>query len=151
MWPTGIDSSEMTAIYSVANTAPYLFKHLRRLGEVERLGKRTAAAELAALVAGIVGQEQRTPTDIARAYASLVAMTFRAYEEWRAIIDSLDLRVLDWGEAFRHQMKTNAVPTVVTELRQLAGTAASTPTLSLDGATHINADNRPQIIKLVSE
>jgi hypothetical protein len=136
----------MTAIYAVANTPPYLFKHLRRLSEVERLGKRIEPAALAAILSEILAQPNRTPTDVARGYALLVAITFRDYTEWRRIADALNLAVLDWGESFRRLMKSNAAPTVVTELGQRAASRTTVRQTREGGVVEIDAYNRPPTI-----
>jgi hypothetical protein len=112
-WPSDLNPEPLAAIYLVANTPSYLFKHLRRDEAVQQLARTATVDDLAELISEFVSKPERTALDISRVYAALAAMSLRPYREWQDRVEGLDLAMLDWGARFRTLMKGNAVPVMI--------------------------------------
>ena len=88
---------EITTHYLFANTPSYLYRKLRADDSVKALADSSTPIELAAIVERIDQQPERTPEDIATAYAALVAATFHGTRDVRATFGALSFRHLDWA------------------------------------------------------
>src|SRR5947208_3039592 len=99
-WPADVPFDRILTTYVVANTPTYLFKRLRALSEVQSLAERQTTLQLAAAFGELLSNRERTPTDIAKAYALLVAISLRNYAEWSGVVEILDFDSLDWGKSF---------------------------------------------------
>lgn len=92
---------ECLEVYLVANTPLYLYKRLRRLQAVQRLGRSTDAKELLLEYSRLAATEERSPDDVAAAYGCLVAMTHQDPLEATPLLRSLNRSSLDWALALR--------------------------------------------------
>jgi len=148
MWPENISAEPLVATYLAANTPAYLLKHLRNSQVVSRLGQERTPVQLAELINAILAQRERTPLDVAKAYAALVAMSLSDYSVWRHVVNALDLAALDWGVEVRQLMQSRAVPSTVTQLQQTSNAAPIIRTGEQTGSEVIPR-NLPQAIVLV--
>jgi hypothetical protein len=114
--PVDFDVAQVRSIYIVANTPAYLYKHLQRHAVVAEIGEIFRASAIGEALRALLSAPNRTYSDVARAYALLVALGRRPFEEWDQIVGSLDLSPLDWGEAIVRMMRS-VVPTLVSDVR----------------------------------
>ena len=108
-WPNEIDASEIVTTYLVANTPAYLVKHLQRSHEVARIA-RLGVTDLAQIATQILEQDDRTSSDVGKAYAAIVAMSRHPYRDWKPILEQMDLTRLVWGDFVRQILQAQAVP-----------------------------------------
>ena len=97
---------EIRAVYLVSNTPLYMFKRMRRLPVVQQLATALSGPELVAQYLLRARKKDRTPDDIAVAYACLVALTCRPSGEATSLLESVDLSGLQWGPYIRYLNKT---------------------------------------------
>jgi hypothetical protein len=92
---------EFLEVYLVSNTPLYLFKRLRRLPAAQQLARALSGEELAAEYLRRTKAQNRTPDDVAIAYACLIAITHKDPPEAVSVLRSLDLTGLAWAPAIR--------------------------------------------------
>jgi len=92
---------EFREAYLVSNTPLYLYKRLRRLAAVQYLASAVRKDEIAAEYSKRANVSNRSPDDVAIAYACLVALTHKDPSEAVPFLRSLDLGGLDWAPAIR--------------------------------------------------
>jgi hypothetical protein len=114
-WSDTSALDELAGVYVVANTPTYLFDRLRGHAAVLGLAESVDTRALLDFVQRVAHQSERRETDVAKAYAALVAVSFRPYPEWREDLKSIDLAALKWGESFRDIMTARAVTTAVSQ------------------------------------
>jgi hypothetical protein len=99
-----IDSAnlqDLTQIYLFASTPSYLYRHFRKQSSLADLARSQPIENLVAEYQNRTTQENRSVEDVVMAYAVLVSITHLPYQEAQAILDRLDLSLLDWGEDIR--------------------------------------------------
>ncbi len=87
--------------YLVSNTPLYLYKRLRCLPAVRDLASSVRGDELASEYHRRVNTKDRTPEDMAIAYACLAALTHKQPSEAISLFRSLDLSSLEWAPTIR--------------------------------------------------
>ncbi len=142
---TEAQALELEATYVVANTPEYLYRRLRDSEVVRRLANDFSAELLATMYREVLAKPNRTASDVAQAYAAMVALTLRDYSEWRPLIDGFEITTLDWAERIRAIAKQRATPTVVTSLTASPAKIAA-PTLATASNTDEGVAVRPRIV-----
>src|SRR5438309_3642816 len=87
---------DLAAIYAVANTPLFLYRHLRQHSTVMGLAEKYSAQELAQTIDGIDDSAERDLTKVVTAYAVAVALTFKPTVEADAEIETLHIDNLEW-------------------------------------------------------
>jgi hypothetical protein len=90
------DRDRLGRIYLVANTPSYLYRHFRRDSSVIELARATSTDALAGFVREVQDLPERSPTDVAAAYAAVVALTFHDPERVRAEMGDISESALAW-------------------------------------------------------
>jgi hypothetical protein len=98
---TDQDIREFREAYLVSNTPIYLYKRLRRLAAVQYLADAVPGKGIAAEYLRRTKVSDRSPDDLAVAYACLVSLTYKPPREALPLFRSLDLSSLDWAPAIR--------------------------------------------------
>jgi len=105
--PSAITASEilseaaleiLTEIYLVANTAGYLYRHLRRNDSVGRLREALGPVALVSEALRVDRKESRDACDLAIAYSCLVALTLYERDVVRTATVGVAFRSLTWAE-----------------------------------------------------
>ena len=92
---------EIREVYLVSNTPLYLYKRLRQLEAVHHLASAVTGKDLLAEYLKRAKAKDRTPDDVAIAYACLVAITLRDLDEADPLLRSLESTSLNWAPAIR--------------------------------------------------
>ena len=107
------DTSELLGIFLVANTPNYVLKHFRSCSCVQRLCDQYRTEEFVEWFAF-----RHAPFSVSRideatvyAYALLVALSFKPFEEIISAFDQIDVSGLLWGNYIKEWIKKSYKPT----------------------------------------
>jgi hypothetical protein len=92
-----------------ANSPNYIFSNLRRDGAVRAIAIRNSAADIVDWLRKNASGTPETIEDLAARYMHLVALSFREPKEFLPILDSLQLKDLEWGDDLRERIRSSAV------------------------------------------
>lgn len=111
-----LEIHELVAIYLVANTPSYLYRHFRGSPTVQRLADSNSPAELVAFISRVDSEERTTPVAVALAHASAVAMTYQRSDIADSAIAGLVIQHLRWIPILFSIWKQGRIETTTTKV-----------------------------------
>jgi hypothetical protein len=101
----------------VANTPSFLLDRLRKDVAVQAVLDNLSSTEIVTALSEVLARPPKSPAELVPAYVYLVALSSadpQDSELWKQI-SSVDLSGLEWGDAIRTIISTEAVPTTTLE------------------------------------
>lgn len=91
------DLNELGPIYLYANTPMSLFRSLKDSAALYDVTSEFSADELIEQYNEVASKPKKTGEEVVRAYALLVSLSYRDYNEISNLLDKIDTNGLDWA------------------------------------------------------
>lgn len=108
---------DITRFYLLANTPMYLYRQFRRTPSVHALAQANNVSDLVDHICRVDASEIRTPSDIAGAYAAVMALTYCDPREVKESVSSKKIENLEWFDDLLEIWKSHSIITETTTER----------------------------------
>ena len=111
------DLNELGPIYLYANTPMYLFRRLKDSAALYDATSEFSAEELIEQYNEIASKPEKTGQEVVAAYALLVSLSYRNYNEISNLLDKANTNGLDWAAHIVQILKATGKNTLSMEIK----------------------------------
>ena len=90
------DARELREVYLAANTPNFMYSRYMKLGSIRSLASTFSAKDLVGCITDIDASEERTTEMVVLAYACVVALTLKDYNEIEMALHGVSITNMKW-------------------------------------------------------